>query len=161
MKRTVTDGANIAYAYQKGRTHEKKFSYAAYPEIIKEICQCYGFSKTIATMPKFRYKELRKKCMNNDTCDLIERMVDEGIIHLTGNAPGDDDREALALAMRLDASLITNDKNMNEHFDNYSKEDRQIAELWFANNRIGYFFGDGKLILMDCIPTCLKMEATA
>ena len=52
-------------------------------------------------------------------------------------------------------------KNMNEHFDNYSKEDRQIAEEWFANNRIGYFFGDGKLILMDCIPTCLKKGATA
>ncbi len=161
MKRAVIDGANIAYAYQKGLTNKKQFSYEAYPEVIKEICQCYGFSKTIATMPKFRYKELRKKCIDNNICDLIERMVDEGIIHLTGNAPGDDDREALALAMRLDATLITNDKKMNEHFDNYSKGDREHAEKWFLNNRIGYFFGDNKVILMNCIPTYLKKGATA
>ena len=156
MKRTVIDGANIAYAYQKSLAHEKRFSYKAYPEVMKAICQCYGFPESIATMPKFRFNELRKKCMNDDLCNLIEKMVDEGIIHLTGNTPGDDDREALALAMRLDARLLTNDKKMNEHFDKYSKEDRQIAEEWFDNNRIGYFFGDGKLVLMDCIPTNLK-----
>ena len=155
MQSIVIDGANVAYAYLKGPTHKKKFSYEAYPVVAKEVCQRYGF-EPILTMPRFRFKELRKKCMDDAICDLIERMIDEGLIHLTGNAPGDDDREALALAMRLDARLLTNDKKMNEHFDKYSKEDRQIAEEWFDNNRIGYFFGDGKLVLMDCIPTNLK-----
>ena len=152
VKRIVVDGQNLAYSF----TNDKKYSYKSYPEIMKIICQGYGFPESIATMPKFRFNKLRKKCMNEDCCNLIEKMVEKGIIHLTGDAPGDDDREALALAMRLDAKLLTNDKKMNEHFDKYSKEDRQIAEEWFDNNRIGYFFGDGELVLMDCIPTNLK-----
>ena len=159
-KNLVIDGANVAYAYQQGSTYRKKFSYEAYPIVAKEVCQRYGF-EPILTMPRFRLKELRKKCMDDAISDLIERMIVEGLIHLTYNSPGDDDREALALAMRLDARLLTNDKKMNEHFDKYSKKDRQIAEEWFDNNRIGYFFSYSNMILMDCIPTCLKKGATA
>ena len=74
---------------------------------------------------------------------------------------GAQDREALALAMRREVKLLTNDKKMNEHFDKYSKEDRKIAEEWLDNNRIGYFFSENNMILMDCIPRCLKKGATA
>jgi len=160
MKRAVIDGANVAYAYQKVPTHKKKFSYEAYPVVAKEICQHYGV-ELILTMPQFRFKELRKKCMDDALCDLIEKMVDKGIIHLTGNAPGDDDREAQVLAMSLNAYLITNDKKMIEHFDRYPNEQRPDAEKWFLIKRKGFFFYKSKMILMDCIPTCLKKRATA
>ena len=160
MENIVIDGANVAYAYLKSPPHKKKFSYEAYPEVAKEVCQRYGF-EAILTMPRFRFKKLREKCMDDGICDLIERMVDEELRHLTGDATGDDDREALALAMRLEVKLLTNDKKMNEHFDKYSKEDRKIAEEWFDNNRIGYFFSENNMILIDCIPTCLKKGATA
>ena len=160
MRNIIIDGANVAYAYLKGSPHKKKFSYEAYPGVAKEVCQHYGF-EAILTMPRFRLKKLRGKCMDDDICDSIESMVDKGRIHLTGNGPGDDDREALALAMRLEVKLLTNDKKMNEHFDKYSKKDRKIAEEWFDNNRIGYFFSVDNMILMDCIPTCLKKGVTA
>ena len=156
----IVDGQNGSYDYQKSLTGNNTFSYNAFPEMMKTICQSYGLRPTI-TIPAFRLKEREiQKCKNTETAALILRMKKDGIIKTSGNHKEDDDKEMIFWAMKNNAKIISNDKGLDKHLSALPPEDRIRAEEWLNENTIRFKFYNGEMVLQNCLPRSLKEDET-
>ena len=156
----IVDGQNGSYDYQKSLTGNSTFSYKAYPEMLKTICQHYGLYSAI-TIPAFRLKDREiQKCKNTETVALILRMRDDGIIKISGNHKEDDDKEMIFWAMKNNARIISNDKGLDKHLATLPYEDKIRAEKWLNENTIRFKFYNGEMVLQNYLPRSLKEDET-